>query len=133
MKGENNEYANGRLYVITELGLWVDENINNLNKRLEVEEGEQTKFILKGLLSGYKQFRSELNRKILRMDNKAKQITNNQTKLSMEIEIDGIVTVPKGVDLETFEDEFLEWIESKGYTFGGMTKAVKESLTPSQS
>jgi hypothetical protein len=75
---DNNEYANGRLHVITELGLWVDENIDSLNKRLESEEGEQTKFILKGLLSGYKQFRRELNRKILRMDNKAKSLTPSQ-------------------------------------------------------
>lgn len=37
----------------------------------------------------------------------------------MEIEIDGIITVPDGVDADKFSDEFIAWLESKGYTFGG--------------
>lgn len=36
-----------------------------------------------------------------------------------EITINGVVTVPKGIDADKFSDEFIEWIESKGYTFGG--------------
>jgi hypothetical protein len=36
-----------------------------------------------------------------------------------EIDINGIVTVPEGVDADKFSNEFIEWLKSKGYTFGG--------------
>ena len=44
----------------------------------------------------------------------------------MEINIDGIVTVPEGIDADKFSDEFIEWLESKGYTFGGSIGPYKE-------
>lgn len=45
---------------------------------------------------------------------------------SMEIDIDGIITVPDGTDIDKFTDEFLAWIESKGYTFGGVIGPYKD-------
>jgi hypothetical protein len=37
----------------------------------------------------------------------------------MEITIEGIITTTEGVDPDKFSDEFIAWIESKGYSFGG--------------
>jgi hypothetical protein len=36
-----------------------------------------------------------------------------------EIAIEGVVTVPDNVDADKFADEFLAFLESKGYSFGG--------------
>lgn len=47
-----------------------------------------------------------------------------------QIEINGIVSVPEGIDYEKFTDEFLAWIESKGYTFGGGIGPVDENDLP---
>lgn len=35
------------------------------------------------------------------------------------VTIDGRVAVPKDVDADKFSTEFIQWLESKGYTFGG--------------
>lgn len=43
-----------------------------------------------------------------------------------EITINGIVTAPEGIDADKFTDEFIEWLESKGYTFGGGIGPYKE-------
>ena len=37
----------------------------------------------------------------------------------MDITINGVVTTPEGIDDNKFGDEFIEWLESKGYYFGG--------------
>lgn len=37
----------------------------------------------------------------------------------MEITIDGIITTTEGVDPDKFTNEFIAWLESKGYSFGG--------------
>jgi hypothetical protein len=36
-----------------------------------------------------------------------------------ELTINGVVSVPDAIDADKFSDEFIEWIESKGYSFGG--------------
>lgn len=36
-----------------------------------------------------------------------------------EIEIDGVVAIPESVTEEKFTSEFVEWLEGKGYKFGG--------------
>lgn len=36
-----------------------------------------------------------------------------------EISISGVVIVPENIDADRFEAEFIEWVESKGYKFGG--------------
>lgn len=43
-----------------------------------------------------------------------------------EITIDGIVTVPEGIDADKFTDEFIAWLEGKGYTFGGGIGTYKD-------
>lgn len=40
-------------------------------------------------------------------------------------DIEGSIEVD--VDKDTFNNEFLEWIESKGWTFAGVTKPTEES------
>jgi hypothetical protein len=35
------------------------------------------------------------------------------------IHIDGVVEVPPGVDEDIFSQQFINWIESLGYCFGG--------------
>lgn len=53
--------------------------------------------------------------------------------MANEIEIDGIITVPDGVDADLVNDEFIEWAESKGYTFGGKISLVSSETTKPQS
>ena len=36
-----------------------------------------------------------------------------------EIEINGCVEIPKELTMDAFTDAFIEWIESKGWYFGG--------------
>ena len=35
------------------------------------------------------------------------------------IHIDGVVEVPPGVDADIFSQQFINWIDSLGYYFGG--------------
>ena len=39
--------------------------------------------------------------------------------MEIEIEIQGCVAVPPDVDINYFTDEFIKWVESKGWSFGG--------------
>lgn len=41
-----------------------------------------------------------------------------------EIEIGGCVEVPPEMTMDEFYDAFLEWIESKGWYFGGGFKEI---------
>ena len=41
-----------------------------------------------------------------------------------EIEIRGCVEVSTEVDADTFESEFISWIESKGWFFGGGLREI---------
>ena len=43
----------------------------------------------------------------------------NSTQAENNLDISGVITVPGSVDEEKFTDEFLQWLESKGYSFGG--------------
>lgn len=36
-----------------------------------------------------------------------------------EIEIQGCVEVSPDIDVDAFTEEFIKWIESKGWSFGG--------------
>jgi len=36
-----------------------------------------------------------------------------------EIEINGCVEIPNEITVDEFSDAFIEWIESKGWWFGG--------------
>ena len=36
-----------------------------------------------------------------------------------EIEIQGCVEVSPEIDIDHFTDEFIKWVESKGWSFGG--------------
>lgn len=36
-----------------------------------------------------------------------------------EIEINGCVEIPEELTMDAFTDAFIEWIESKGWYFGG--------------
>lgn len=47
-----------------------------------------------------------------------------------EIQITGVVCVPENVDADKFTDEFIEWVESKGYTFGGGIVLFSEDEIP---
>lgn len=47
-----------------------------------------------------------------------------------EVEIFGVVSVPASVDAEAFENDFLAWLESKGYKFGGGIGPINENELP---
>lgn len=36
-----------------------------------------------------------------------------------EIEIQGCVEISPEIDIDHFTDEFMKWVESKGWSFGG--------------
>ena len=36
-----------------------------------------------------------------------------------EIEINGCIEIPPEMTLDEFENEFIKWVESKGWFFGG--------------
>lgn len=42
-----------------------------------------------------------------------------ETTLVKTIEINGVVAVPESVDADRFTGEFLAWLKSKGWVFGG--------------
>lgn len=44
----------------------------------------------------------------------------------IEIKIDGVVSCPIATTEEQFWDEFIEWIESKDYNFGGYIGLYKD-------
>ena len=41
-----------------------------------------------------------------------------------EIEINGCVEIPCEISIDKFTDAFIEWIESKGWYFGGGFKEI---------
>ena len=41
-----------------------------------------------------------------------------------EIEINGCVEIPPEITMDAFTDAFIEWIESKGWYFGGGFKEI---------
>lgn len=43
-----------------------------------------------------------------------------------EIQISGTITVPENIESDQFLDEFLSWVESKGYYFGGSIKDYED-------
>jgi hypothetical protein len=47
--------------------------------------------------------------------------------MSKFIEINGVVTIINNVTVDQFTNEFIDWLESKGYEFGGGTKEVEEN------
>ena len=40
--------------------------------------------------------------------------------------IDGVITIPDGVDQDKFFDEFIYWLESKNSSFFGFTRPVED-------
>lgn len=48
--------------------------------------------------------------------------------MAKEFEIDGVISVPDSIEIthDQLTDEFIEWIESKGYSFGGGIGPVKD-------
>lgn len=37
-----------------------------------------------------------------------------------EVSIEGVISIPDNMTSDQLNDEFIEWLESKGYEFGGM-------------
>ena len=50
---------------------------------------------------------------------KFRHSTVKEPMQELEIEVSGVVTVPEGFTPSDIEDLFIDWIESKGFTFGG--------------
>lgn len=50
--------------------------------------------------------------------------------MSRYIEINGVVELPDNVDHDQFLNEFIDFLESKGYSFGGGTKEIHEDGNP---
>lgn len=44
-----------------------------------------------------------------------------------EIEIQGVVTIPNGISNDEFLDAFLDFLESKGWSFGGGVNEIYPS------
>lgn len=42
-----------------------------------------------------------------------------------EIEINGCISLPRDVSHDQFLDQFIGWVESKGWHFGGGTRQVE--------
>ena len=60
-------------------------------------------------------------------DSKEKKLLKADRDLTnKEIEISGCVEVPLEMTLDEFSDAFIDWIESKGWHFGGGFKEVSE-------
>ena len=47
-----------------------------------------------------------------------------RTKTFKEIELNGVLTVPDTETEDSIMDEFLDWVESNGWTFGGVVKEL---------
>ncbi|MFS1518555.1 hypothetical protein V1503_19140 [Bacillus sp. SCS-151] len=45
-------------------------------------------------------------------------------KQKLWIEIEG--SINEDVDCDTFTDEFIDWLESKGWEFAGVTKPLED-------
>ncbi len=43
-----------------------------------------------------------------------------------EIEILGCISVPVDVDKDTVIDAFIDWVEAKGWTFGGGFREIQD-------
>ena len=48
--------------------------------------------------------------------------------MQKEIEIQGCVDVSPEVDVDTFAAEFIKWIESKGWYFGGGFREIVDGF-----
>ena len=46
--------------------------------------------------------------------------------MTKEFEICGCIETPSDVDIDRLWDEFIEWIESKGWYFGGGFRELKD-------
>ena len=43
-----------------------------------------------------------------------------------EIEINGCIEIPPEMTLDEFENEFIKWVESKGWFFGGGFREIAD-------
>ena len=43
-----------------------------------------------------------------------------------EIEINGCIEIPSEMTLDEFENEFIKWVESKGWFFGGGFREIAD-------
>ena len=50
--------------------------------------------------------------------------------MSRYIEINGVIELPDNADHDQFQNEFIDFLESKGYYFGGGTQEIDEEGSP---
>lgn len=53
--------------------------------------------------------------------------------MTKEFEISGCIETPSDVDIDRLWDEFIEWIESKGWFFGGGFRELKDEAENTES